>query len=173
MRWQWHDNIVAMTVTWKQNNNAMKMAWKYHNYTMKRRWLRHTCSMTMTRPWQHIWTHVYWMIMIMTGLWGIYDMYDVTTAWQMALPRNYDEMTMTPRSCPSCVMAMVWSLYDHVIVSSWSCQDLVVIVSSSRYGCVLVTGRNIFINGHSWSFMSISLSCLDYFKVVPRPFLGS
>ena len=67
----------------------------------------------------------------------------------MALPQNDHEMTMTPRSCPSCVMVMVWSLYDHLIVSSWLCQDCVVIVSTSQYGRTMAIGRNIVIRGHS------------------------
>ena len=42
------------------------MASKYHNYTMIMRWLRQNCTMTMSRPWQHICVHEYWMNMILS-----------------------------------------------------------------------------------------------------------
>ena len=89
----------------------------------------------------------------------------------MALPINDRNMSMSLWSCPSRVMVMVWSSCVHAIVSAWSSQDRVMIVLSSCYSHTLVIGHNMVIDGHSWSFMGISLPCLGYLKVMPRSLL--
>ena len=78
----------------------------------------HALSMAMTR-------------MYIGWLW--YD-HDRTMRWwcdknmTMVLPINDHEMTMTPWSCPSCIMVIKWYLYHHIIISSWLCGDRVIIM---------------------------------------------
>ena len=52
----------------------------------------------------------------------------------MALPIIAHEMTMTPWSCPSHVMAIRWYLYDHVILRSLLCRDRVIIMICTCIG---------------------------------------
>ena len=104
----------------------------------------------------------------MTGLWSEYDMYDVTTTRKW----HCHEMTITWVWHYGHALLMPWSWYDHRVIMPllmlgcarimwWSCyhRDMVV-----HWSLVII----FVINGHLWSFMSISLPCLCYLKVVPR-----
>ena len=63
MSWQWHDNIITML--WKWDDYGIPAAWT---------WLDHDNT--------YVTMYVDYYDMIMTGLWGEYDMHDVTTTWK-------------------------------------------------------------------------------------------
>ena len=101
---------------------------------------------------------------IMTELSGEYDIYDVTTTWQW----NNHEMAMRWPWHHGHVLLVSWSWDGHFMIMSLSVLHYARIVSLSWYGRTLVSGHNIIINGHLWSFMRISLPCLHYLKLVLR-----
>ena len=107
--------------------------------------------------------------MVMTGLWGEYDTYHVTTTWQW----HYHKMTMTLPWHYIHVLLVSWSWYGHRLIMSLSVLGRARIVSWSCHHHDMVVhwfvGANIVINGHLRSFISISLSCLHYLKAVRRP----
>ena len=131
------------------------------------RWLHQTCTMTMLRPWQHISTHVSCMTMI----WSCHD-YEVNMTYMM-WQQHDNAITIKWSWDDHGIMVVSFLSHGHgrvilfpIFVSCWLCQHRVMIVTSSWYVRTLVIGANILINGHSRSFMSISLPSLVFLKVM-------
>ena len=136
----------------------MTMAWKSHNYTIKMRWLRHTCSINMTRTWQHICNHAYRMTMTwscqeyevnMTHMiWHQHDN-DITNEWPWD---DHDTMVMS-FLCHGHRMVIVWSCHSQFLVMPGLCHyhDM------AMHWTVVITWSQKVIRDHLEDFFAMSL----------------